>query len=83
MAFKITPTPAGIVVIFPSEGPQTGLILVLPISGVAEIDAPGFASSPVVYDCLVFLIACLSDLNPEDRLQPHRADRHFSRTRLY
>ena len=72
MTLEVTPTPRGVIVIFLSKCPQTGLVFILAKSRVAKVDAPGFASSPVVYDCLVFLIAWLSDLNLENRLQGHR-----------
>ena len=61
--------------IFPSVGPQTGLILVLPISGVSEVDAPGFACPPAVHNRAILLVARAGDFNPEDRLQAHRGGR--------
>ena len=83
MAFKITPTPGRIIVIFLSVGPQTRLILVLSISGVSEVDAPGSACPPAVHNRAILLVARAGDFNPEDDLPAHRAGQHFSRTRLY
>ena len=69
--------------IFPSVGPQTGLILVLPISGVSEVDAPGFACPPAVHNRAILLVARAGDFNPEDDLPAHRAGQHLSMTRVY